>query len=593
MNTHKPAHKAKARHLCFLFLMCFPLAWGGVPGPCRHSVTKGHLLNLNCLIDNQLENGWSITYVFTERQSLSEVCYIKAAFPQILELLNTHFKYVRKSDNGRYVKLLKKVIYDLYSQNCIPEINEEIEDTPLKFVRMHSTSPREALTKARGVIEMYMTLMTKSNGPVDWNCEEEYAEDYQESTTALPTPTAAEPEPERQCTCPTVGPVTPDVSLVSHSVWSSPPQPTLSQLTSIVPPKPTHPSLGTEGAEPRVFLVSSGTVRPPFPRELQRTGPDGRSLGGGREGDIHWDFHPPSPNGTESDSGLYQAVADTPSATNEPSPSSPSSLVLLGTVGSHDETFYYPQTERIRETSTARPAGRGAAGATHSHFAVAGAKLVTPVPFLYKLIGITPSSDESTAYVLAKRSLDARNYGILQDWVSTETPQLEDTREKYPGTERYLHDWNPPIESTTTEASPRLKMTVEEPDKLHTTTEAHNQVTKTEPNHPRTSYKEVFSTDILSERTAADDAPISERSSEGSVKEFRHGKTGHSDLSISYQTAFIIAAVCSGPILIITLFCLSEKKRLQALIHSTSIIENQRACSSIEDIELQYCKAKD
>lgn len=59
----------------------------------------------------------------------------------------------------------------------------------MKFVRAHSTSPREALRKARGVIEMYMTLMTKSNGPVDWNCEEEYAEDYPESTTALPTPT--------------------------------------------------------------------------------------------------------------------------------------------------------------------------------------------------------------------------------------------------------------------------------------------------------------------------------------------------------------------------------------------------------------------
>lgn len=64
------------------------------------------------------------------------------------------------------------------------------QDTPLKFVRVHSTSPREALTKVRGVIEMYMTLMAKSNGPVDWNCEQEYAEDYQESTTALPTPTA-------------------------------------------------------------------------------------------------------------------------------------------------------------------------------------------------------------------------------------------------------------------------------------------------------------------------------------------------------------------------------------------------------------------
>ncbi|CDQ77459.1 unnamed protein product [Oncorhynchus mykiss] len=179
----------QARHLCFLVLFCFPLAWAGVPGPCRHSVTKGHLLNLNRLIDNQLENGCSITYVFTELQSLSEVCYVKATFPQILELLNTNFNYVMKSDNGRYVKSLKKVIYNLYSHNCIPEINEEFEDNPVKFVRVHSTSPREALRKARGVIEMYMTLMTKSNGPVDWNCEEEYAEDYSESATVLPTQT--------------------------------------------------------------------------------------------------------------------------------------------------------------------------------------------------------------------------------------------------------------------------------------------------------------------------------------------------------------------------------------------------------------------
>lgn len=243
-----------------------------------------------------------------------------------------------------------------------------------------------------------------------------------------------------------------------------------------------------------MFLVSSGTVRPPFPRELQQTVPDGRSLGGGREGDIHWDFRPPSPNGTESDSALYNVVADTPSATNDPSPSSPPSLVLRGTVGSHDETFYYPETERIRETSTDRPAGRGAAGSPHSPFAVAGAKLVTPVPFLYKLIGITPSSDESTAYVLAKRSLDARNYGIFQDGVSTETPQLEDTTKIYPSTERYSHDWNHPIGSTTTEASPHLKMTEEEPDKLHTTTKVLGQIRKTESKHTRTYYEEVLST---------------------------------------------------------------------------------------------------
>ncbi|KAM6980106.1 macrophage colony-stimulating factor 1a [Aplochiton taeniatus] len=188
MNTHKPALKAKARHLCFLLLLYLALVWGGVPGPCRHSVTKDHLLSLNRLIDNQLENGCTMSYLFTEHQRLSKVCYIKAAFPQILDVLNSHFHYVKKSDNRRYVNALKRAIYNLYSQGCIHEINEAIEDHPVKFGKVHHSSPKEALQKAKGVVQMYMRLMTESRGPVDWNCEAEYAEEeYPEPTTVLPT----------------------------------------------------------------------------------------------------------------------------------------------------------------------------------------------------------------------------------------------------------------------------------------------------------------------------------------------------------------------------------------------------------------------
>lgn len=59
----------------------------------------------------------------------SEMCYIKAAVPQILDLLKTHFEYVPKSDNNRYVTALENVIYNIYSHKCIPEINEEEEVT--------------------------------------------------------------------------------------------------------------------------------------------------------------------------------------------------------------------------------------------------------------------------------------------------------------------------------------------------------------------------------------------------------------------------------------------------------------------------------
>ncbi|KAI3370542.1 hypothetical protein L3Q82_025299, partial [Scortum barcoo] len=117
----------------------------------------------------------------------SKVCYVKAAFPQVLELLNTHFNYVRNSDNRRYVSTLKKVIYHLYSQGCVPEINEEFEDSPVTFIRMVESSPKDALKKARSVIQMYMSLMTESRGPVNWDCQNQYA--AEESTTANDTST--------------------------------------------------------------------------------------------------------------------------------------------------------------------------------------------------------------------------------------------------------------------------------------------------------------------------------------------------------------------------------------------------------------------
>ncbi|XP_073682387.1 macrophage colony-stimulating factor 1a [Garra rufa] len=202
MNTHITAHKAKVRHLCFFLILCFHLVYAGVPGPCKHSVTQDHLFNLRRLIKNQLQNGCSITYTFTERQNLSVVCYVKAAFPHILELLNTQFRYAKDSDNYRYTTSLKNLIYNIYSQRCIPPINEEIEDSPMKFVRTHMTLPRAALEKAEEVIRMYMGLMTQSNKPVDWNCEEEYTEDYPESTTEPFRQTAG--ASECPCICPTV-----------------------------------------------------------------------------------------------------------------------------------------------------------------------------------------------------------------------------------------------------------------------------------------------------------------------------------------------------------------------------------------------------
>ncbi|XP_026791070.3 macrophage colony-stimulating factor 1a [Pangasianodon hypophthalmus] len=200
MNTHTTAHKAKIRHLCSCLVLCLHLVSGAVPGPCGHSVTEEHLLTLRKLIINQVQNGCSITYSFTEHQNLSEVCHIKAAFPHILDLLNTHFTYEKGSDNYRYTSSLKDLIYHIYSQKCIPPINEEIEENPVKFARLYTSLPREGLQKTEEVFQMYKRLMSTSDKPVNWNCEDEYANNVPESTTALyPQATGT---PECQCSCP-------------------------------------------------------------------------------------------------------------------------------------------------------------------------------------------------------------------------------------------------------------------------------------------------------------------------------------------------------------------------------------------------------
>lgn len=108
-------------------------------------------------MDNQLRSGCSINYTFIERRNLvgnstfppqtpsinclvlymfitlcsdfqkSKCCFVKAALPWILELLTTHFKYIRGSVNDGYVQSLRALILNIYSQKCVPQINEEVE----------------------------------------------------------------------------------------------------------------------------------------------------------------------------------------------------------------------------------------------------------------------------------------------------------------------------------------------------------------------------------------------------------------------------------------------------------------------------------
>ncbi|XP_042347622.1 macrophage colony-stimulating factor 1b isoform X2 [Plectropomus leopardus] len=178
--------KLQVKCLCVIMFLSFPLTMAEVPGPCRHSITREHLLTVRHLMDNQLRSGCSITYTFIERRSLSKCCFVKAALPWILELLTTHFKYSRGSVNDGYVQTLRALILNIYSQKCVPQINEEVEDKPESFEMLYRGSTSEALQRASEVLSVYWELMTTSDAPVDWTCQQEYTETFG-STTDLYT----------------------------------------------------------------------------------------------------------------------------------------------------------------------------------------------------------------------------------------------------------------------------------------------------------------------------------------------------------------------------------------------------------------------
>ncbi|CAL1605604.1 unnamed protein product [Knipowitschia caucasica] len=177
--------KLQVKCLCVLVLLSFPMTMTEVPGPCRHSITREHLLAVRHLMDNQLRTGCSITYMFIEQRSLSKCCFVKAALPWILELLTTHFKYGRGSVNEGYVQSLRALILNMYSQKCVAEINEEVEDKPESFEILYTSSPSEALQRALEVLTLYWELVTFSKKPIDWTCQSEYTETLT-STTHFP-----------------------------------------------------------------------------------------------------------------------------------------------------------------------------------------------------------------------------------------------------------------------------------------------------------------------------------------------------------------------------------------------------------------------
>ncbi|XP_061075823.1 macrophage colony-stimulating factor 1a isoform X1 [Conger conger] len=623
MNTHKQSHtfcKAKAWRQCFSLMMCFHVVLGDVPGPCKHSVTKEHLQNIQGLIDNQLQNDCSIAYTFMERQSLSKVCYVKAAFPQILELLKAHFQYSPSSDNYRYVSTLKMLVLNIYSHKCIPEINEEIEDDPVRFAKEYSSSRREAVGKIKKVLQLYMELMTENNKPVDWNCEEEYAEDYPELTTALAKSTGA---PDCHCSCPTLGyGDSEQVSLPDTSQWDDLRQPSYLQSYSAPPDELTRPPSGI--INPWAYVP----VNPVYDRHHRQEEADSYTSSVRKEEkevvnrDISSSQFPTFPGATpgstasldEKDSGPKEpstsehrvnldSVLGAP-GTSEPwdasQQSTPSVESTQGTgafvsrIVSRSDTMDAPAFIQSQTQSTISALPKGQSSQLDSiHVIVSlpresARSPTTPAMAREVPVRSTPTKpEETTAVLLAKRSLGPSMEGPqsslgtenqpIQNWIlslenSPSASEISQGRQKTSGT------IGTALLPTAEDASRAVSgLSVREFDPLVPT-----PAQKPEWTPIRTTDEKVESTGPTSGITAD---LLDSDSDRDSGKAFRNGTRGGSH--ISYKIAFITASVCGGLLLLITLYCFRKQKKLKALLHSSKVKENQRLTSDSKDIEMQ------
>ncbi|KAG7472636.1 hypothetical protein MATL_G00110780 [Megalops atlanticus] len=633
MTRHESAQilcKAKVRGLCFLLLLYFHPGVADVPGTCRHSMRKDHLVTIRRLIDNQLQNGCSITYTFTQQGGLSNACYVKAALPQVLELLSTHFRYARGSDNGRYVQALTELLHNVYSQKCIPALNEELEDDPVKFSKVYSSSPREALEMAQQVLSFYVELMTMNDTPVNWNCEEEYGENYPEFPTAPTQPTGT-----AGCQCPShtvdYG-ASEQVSAATSSLWITLSDPAPPPPPSSYTPGRTSAGLGTleqRGSHRSTEVAVSGTtpgtsagkeevggftvssaVSTPAGLLTSNPSPGYSSASSDKGGDF--------PLATSAHlSGQEPDLASNYPDTLGPADSTPLPDVTMESMQVEDFsvdsakvedggpagtvsvfTQILGETGGFVSSTAARHSSLGPHGVTISSQVLKGR---APVPLQDHAEDASKRPVVGASGPLAKRSVDPGLYnphshsgadaqsGIFDD-SRLLSSQPTETAEESTMKKNVLEDLSdlaltPPVSSPTAASSPHTPKTwLREVTPSLGQMDSHSRGPPGEdelhaptlhlPPSPAPQH-ETVSKDITDEVAVSSERPAYRRAAPGSSED-------------PYRFALMLTPVCGGLLLIIALCFLRRNKKLQNLLCRFKMTENQRLTScSTQDLEMQ------
>ncbi|XP_041092031.1 uncharacterized protein LOC121304734 isoform X2 [Polyodon spathula] len=555
MNKLKAAHalcKAKARQLCFLVLLCFHLASGDVPGPCKHSVTNDHIQIVNTLIVNQLENGCSIEYKFIDQGSLSKTCYVKAAFPKVLDVLTKHFNYHKSSVNFKYVDELKTLVKNIYRTKCILEVNVSMEDDPEKFVKAYAGSPAAVLGHIRKVMSFYMELLTENSRPINWSCADQYAQDVAELTTegTLPTGTTA-----YQCSCPAVGgSAAKSASTTAINFWKNLPNPTVDipntpYSTELPPPKTGSPSAREGWGIPS---ANPGTTRSYRHRTIDTDTTSGASINNFQTSS---EKNPTSPSFTSIPNISPQDEDNTGSPTSE---YTPTSSEAQGDV-----------SQSSPGSQTAKPFSKSLVHSQTTDQALSGQELLTAplkkrftpstkrsmdhlITFIPPYDSTTPT-ESSAISPRAKRSVDPRVDG------------------SFDSSESELHrDWTPvPIEP--------LGFTDDAADESSSSVLLHRKT------HIRIHDNENINTGYGSKILGHGEGEI--QPSDGPRGGRQSEKESQYETQNPYKQLFISAAVCGGLLGICAIYCFIQKKELQARLHKQEQDEKLKQHSHCLEME--------
>ncbi|XP_019369416.1 PREDICTED: macrophage colony-stimulating factor 1 isoform X2 [Gavialis gangeticus] len=130
--------------LALLFVVC---CWTQKGDYCNQIITDKHLNELQDLIDTQMMNACKVSFEYIDEKQLNKpICFVKAAFPQLNNILD---KMVYKKNSSNFEKA--KNVRDMYTkideneEICIEEQDEEEKELSQACVKKFSTPPEEML----------------------------------------------------------------------------------------------------------------------------------------------------------------------------------------------------------------------------------------------------------------------------------------------------------------------------------------------------------------------------------------------------------------------------------------------------------------